>query len=101
VETHCLPRSKPGTIVTVEENVTSPNLFGRQHVFVAPRCPAGYFAFAGGGWFHAGESTAPGWYGYLSANMMAADDGWWLMAGDAFNPNSKLTARVQCTNRLG
>jgi hypothetical protein len=101
VETHCLSRAKLGTIVTVEQTVTSPNLSGRQRVFVAPRCPAGYFAFAGGGWFHAGSSTAPGWYGYLSANMMAVDDGGWFVAGDAFNPNSRLTARVRCTNRLG
>lgn len=101
VETHCLPRANLGTIVTVEEAVTSPNLYGRQHVFAAPRCPAGYFAFAGGGWFHAGDSTAPGCYGYLSANMIAAADGGWFVAGDAFNPSSRLTARVRCTNRLG
>ncbi len=101
VETHCLPRQRLGTIRVVEQTIISPDLTGRQHIFAAPRCPVGYFAFAGGGWYHTQSSGEPSWNGYLDANMMAADQRWWYVAGDAFNPRTRLTARVACTDRLG
>lgn len=101
VETHCAPRQRLGNIRLVEQTITSPDLTGRQQVFAAPRCPKGYFAFAGGGWFHSQSSGEPGWFGYLTANTKAADERGWSVAGDAFNPRTWLTARVQCTDRLG
>lgn len=101
VETHCRPGSGSETSASSSRRSPAPDLTGRQQVFAAPRCPKGYFAFAGGGWFHSQNSGEPGWFGYLTANTMAADERGWYVAGDAFNPRTRLTARVQCTDRFG
>jgi hypothetical protein len=106
VETHCLPRARLGKIVTVEQTVTSPDQTipgsgTRRPVFVGARCPAGFAAFAGGAWYHPIGSTTPSWDGYLRVSEMSADERGWFAGGDAFKPNTQLTTKVRCTDRLG
>jgi hypothetical protein len=106
VETHCLPRKKLGKIVTVEQTVTSPEqkIPGsgtRRPVWVGARCPAGFSAFAGGAYYHPIGSTVPSWDGYLRVSEMTSDDRGWFAGGDAFKPNTQLTTKVRCTDRLG
>jgi hypothetical protein len=63
--------------------------------------PGRYVAFAGGGYLHATGSDVSTWDGYTRANLMAADDRGWLVVGDTFRPNTQLTVKVRCTDRLG
>jgi hypothetical protein len=99
--THCLPRSRFGKIVTVTDTVTGPNTGTLTTVQAGARCPAGYFAFAGGAWFHSADSTFPVWRGYLWVSTMAADDQGWYAQGQTFQPGTQLSAVVRCTTRLG
>lgn len=102
VEAKCLPRARLGRMVTVDETVTGSSTVGGRHpVIVSARCPAGYVAFAGGAAFHPVGSTTSTWHGYLRANLMSADDRGWTAVGDTFSPNTQLTVRVRCTDRLG
>jgi len=101
VESKCLPRNRLGKIVTVDDTVTGPDSTGRHRVLGSAHCPEGYFAFAGGAYFHPIGSTTPSWDGYLKANMMSPDDRGWFVIGDTFTPNTQLTTTVRCTTRLG
>jgi hypothetical protein len=101
VESKCLPRARLGKIVTVNDTVAGPGTAGRHRVIGSARCPEGYFAFAGGAFFHPSGSAAPSWSGYLQASMMSPDDRGWLVVGETFVPYAELTTRVRCTDRLG
>jgi len=102
VEAKCLPRTKLGRITTATRSVTGPDIVGGRHpVSVGARCPDGYVAFAGGAFFHPVGSTTSTWDGYLRANLMTTDDRGWLAVGDTFKPNTQLTVKVRCTDRLG
>jgi hypothetical protein len=100
-EAHCLPRTRLGTIVTVNRSVRGPNSTSRSRVSVGASCPDGYVAFAGGAWFATIGSDTPVWHGYLLANMMTTNDRGWVAVGDTFSPNTQLTVRLRCTDRLG
>lgn len=102
VETGCVPRARLGRITTVTGTATGPAVVQGRHPLVASaRCPEGYVAFAGGGSLGAAGSDVSSWVGYLRANLMAADDRGWLVVGDTFVPNTQLTVKVRCTDRLG
>ena len=102
VETECVPRARLGRIATVTATATGPAVVQSRHSLVASvRCPDGYVAFAGGGYLHATGSGVSTWDGYLRANLMAADDRGWTVVGDTFKPNTQLTVKVRCTDRLG
>jgi hypothetical protein len=101
VSSHCLPRAKLGRIRTVSQTVQGPYTSDRTQVSIGARCPAGFFAFAGGATFHKAGTTTPSWNGYLSSSAMSADDRGWFAVGTTFLPATRLTATVSCTDRLG
>jgi hypothetical protein len=101
VSSHCLPRAKLGNIVTVISTVRGPDSYADVPVSTAARCPAGYFAFAGGAFYHQRGKSTPEWKGYLTILGMTADDRGWFALGRTFAPGVDLTVRVRCTDRLG
>jgi hypothetical protein len=101
VSTHCLPRAKLGNILTVQETVTGSPNYGLNDIVGGARCPVGYFAFAGGGWFHEIRSATPVFAGYMQINTMSGDDRGWFAKGLTFKANTQLTTMVRCTDRLG
>ena len=101
VGAHCVPRAKLGNIVTVSNTATRPDVTGRPQILASARCPSGYFAFAGGAWYHPVGSTTPEWRGYLTTSDIAADERGWFAVGTTWYPGTQLTSVVRCTNRLG
>jgi len=49
---HCLPRAKFGRVLTESTTVSGPGSWDASTVNASARCPNGYFAFAGGAYFH-------------------------------------------------
>lgn len=101
VESKCLPRTRLGRIFDVSRTVRAPGALTRQRVTVGATCPDGYVAFAGGAFWHAVDSTTPGYFGLLSANVMTSNDRGWFAAGSSFGTEADLTVKVRCTDRLG
>jgi hypothetical protein len=63
VSSHCLPRAKLGTILTVSSTVRGPDSYSDAPVFTAARCPAGSFAFTRGAFYHQRATSTPQWKG--------------------------------------
>ncbi len=101
VSAHCLPRAKLGRVVTESTTVSGPGSSDATTVHAGARCPSGFFAFAGGGYFHQPGSLTPAWRGYLTWSMMSADDRGWSAGGWTHAPDTRLTVTVRCTDRLG
>jgi hypothetical protein len=101
ISSHCLPRAKLGTILTVTSTVHGPDSYSDTPVFTAARCPAGTFAFTGGAFYHQRGTSTPQWNGYLTTLGMTADERGWFAIGRTWIPGTDLTVTVRCTNRLG
>jgi hypothetical protein len=103
VETHCVPRAKLGTIRTVYQHVSGAAAWtaSGKTVTASPRCPAGFFAFAGGAWWHSDTSSTAANLGVFSVSTMAVDTRGWTAVGKTWYPHTQLTVQVSCTDRLG
>ncbi len=101
ISSHGLPRARLGQVRTVNSTVQGPYTGERTQVSTAARCPAGFFAVAGGAFFHKAGTTTPAWNGFLTSSAMSADDRGWAAVGTTFRPSTRLTVQVTCTDRLG
>jgi hypothetical protein len=95
----CAPASQFADVITVQTNDhrLRPGMFGRG----TSRCPAGYYAFGGGGYFSSGVNVLPA-AASNSANAPTADGSSWTFAGLA--PPVVLTTLVtivQCAPKIG
>jgi hypothetical protein len=97
--THCLPRTEFGEIRSVTEIFApapdAPKSGGNFFpplpiVFGAARCPAGFYAYAGG------FAWSPAGHGGTDTSVMAAGDRGWFAMGRAFLPDARLSVTVQC-----
>jgi hypothetical protein len=100
LEIMCAPADQFADVITVKTNDhrARPGIFSQG----ISRCPAGYFAFGGGGYFSAGAFDVQGAASSNSTNSPSADGTAWTFAGVA--PPGVRTALVtitQCAPRTG
>jgi hypothetical protein len=95
----CAPTSQFSDVITVQTNDHrfSPGTFGQG----ISRCPAGYYAFDGGGYFSS-EGTVLGAASGNSTNTPSADGNAWTYAGVApAGVRTTLVTVTQCAPRTG
>ena len=102
VSAHCLARSQFGELATVFATDEAPPDHGGPApiLFASARCPAGFYAYAGGAFLHRPDTATPEWVGYLTASSMTADDRGWYARGWTFAPGAQVSAVVQCMTRI-
>ena len=100
--TRCLPSGGFGHILTVTATEKTPGAVPAPGATLssAARCPTGYYAYAGGAWWHHASSSTPALYGYLSVSNMTADDRGWFARGWTDTRGGALTATVQCMSTV-
>ena len=100
LEITCAPADQFADVITVEthDHRASPGVFSQG----ISQCPAGYFAFGGGGYFSAGTRDVQGAASSNSTNSPSADGTAWTYAGVA-PPGVRraLVTVTQCAPRTG
>ena len=100
MEVTCAPAAQFADVVTVEthDHRARPGAFSQG----ISQCPAGYFAFGGGGYFSAGAGDVQGAASSNSTNSPSADGTAWTYAGVA-PPGVRraLVTITQCAPRIG